>query len=129
MLPWQQSVQNLLKTHCTQTQHTHCNFRACGTWEGKHSEWRRERKWFRVHTKDCTGLHTYVHTYAMYVLAHTQVQVYTCTHAQADKRTYACTVPLRKKLACNWRSLNYGRVVARIRERAFWITQRVYTYV
>ena len=42
---------------------------------------------------------------------------------------YGHTVPLRKKLACNWRSSNYGRVVARIRERAFWITQRVYTYV
>ena len=40
-----------------------------------------------------------------------------------------CTVPLRKKFACNWRSLNYSRVVARIRERAFWITQWVYIYV
>ena len=39
------------------------------------------------------------------------------------------TVSLRKKLTCNWRSLNYGRFVARIRELAFWITQRVYTYV
>ena len=38
-------------------------------------------------------------------------------------------VPFRKKLACNWRSLNCGRVVARIHERAFWITQWVYTYV
>ena len=40
-----------------------------------------------------------------------------------------CTVPLGKKFARNWRSLNYSRVVARIRERAFWITQRVYIYV
>ena len=38
-------------------------------------------------------------------------------------------VPLRKKLACNWRSLNHGWVVARIRKQAFWIRQRVYTYV
>ena len=87
MLPWQQSVQNLLKTHCTQTQHTHCNFRACGTWEGKHSEWRRERKWFRVHTKDCTGLHTYVHMYAMYVRMCLHTHKYRCIHVRMHKLT------------------------------------------
>ena len=36
---------------------------------------------------------------------------------------------LEKKLACNWRSLNYGRVVTRICERTFWIMQRVCMYV
>ena len=38
-------------------------------------------------------------------------------------------VPLSKKLACNWRSLDYSQVVARIHEWAFWITERVYTNV